>query len=148
MATRAPSEAGAAWVAGSGGFVGRRAERPLPKALRCLSGALFMGQDLLCQLNIAFGAAGADVVRQNRLTETGGFRQANTAWNDGLEDVILEELAQVLFYLPGQISSIVVHSQQDALNFDSRTKGFTNLVEGAKKLRDAFKCEEFALHRD
>jgi hypothetical protein len=87
-----------------------------------------MGQDLLCQLNIAFGASGADVVGQNRLAETGGFCQANAARDDGLEDVVFEELAQILLHLSREIRSIVVHGQQDALNFYFRPEGFADTV--------------------
>src|SRR5277367_3909585 len=94
-ATRTPAGAWGAGAAGSGSvctLVGRRAESPLPSALRCLSGALFMSQDLLCQLNVAFSAAGSDVIGDYRLAETGGLCQAYTARDNGLEDLIFEEL--------------------------------------------------------
>ena len=35
---------------------------PYPALCVDLSGGLFIGQNLLCELDIAFGAAGADVV--------------------------------------------------------------------------------------
>src|SRR5258707_15696056 len=96
--------------------VGRRAESPLPNALRGLSGALFMGQDLLCQLNVALGAARAQVIRKNRLAETGCLSKANTPRNYGLKDALLKELPEILFHLASEIHSLVVHRQQYALN--------------------------------
>src|ERR1035438_3151963 len=101
-----------------GAFVGKRAESPFPKALRCLSGALFMGEDLLCQLNIAFGPSGSDVVGDYWLAETRGFRQANAAWDHRPEDVVFEELPKVLLHLTGQISSVIIHGQQNTLDLD------------------------------
>src|ERR1035438_7664811 len=97
-----------------GAFVGRRAESPLPSALRCLSGALFMGEDLLCQLNIAFGPSGSDIVGDYWLTEARGFCETNTAWDDGFEDTVFEELPQVMLHLTGQISSGIVHRSENA----------------------------------
>ena len=69
--------------------------------MRGLSGALFMSQDLLCQLNIAFGAAGSNVIGDDGFAEAGGFREANAARDDGLEDLIFEELPKILLYLAG-----------------------------------------------
>src|SRR5579862_2528571 len=43
---------GPTWV----GRTGKSAERPLPSALRGLSSALFIGEDLLGEFNIALGA--------------------------------------------------------------------------------------------
>src|SRR6266436_4654786 len=96
--------------------VGRRAESPLPNALRGLSGALFMGQDLLCQLNVALGAARAQIIRKNRLAKTGSLGKANTPRNYGLKDALLEEFAKILFHLASEVHSLVVHGQQHALN--------------------------------
>src|SRR5258708_6238541 len=102
--------------------VGRRAERPLPNALRGLSGALFMGQDLLCQLNVALGAARAQVIRKNGLTEARGLCQSNAARNYSAKDALLKELPQVLLNLAGKVHSFVVHGEQYAFNFDSATE--------------------------
>src|SRR6516225_2163206 len=67
------------------GLLERSAERPLPKTLRCsFSGGLGTSQDLLCELNVAFGATGAYVVRQDGLTKAGRFCKANAAGNHRL----------------------------------------------------------------
>src|SRR5438876_5244433 len=103
----------------AGGRLGRRADRPLPKALRCgLSGALCTGEDLLCQLNVAFGATRSDVVGENRFSEAGCLRKANTARNYGSKDSLLEELTEVLFHLPRKIHAVVVHGKQHAFDVE------------------------------
>src|ERR1700722_7666230 len=95
------SGAGSVWVwAATGGRVGRRALSPLPSTLRALSG-LFTIQNLICQLNIAFRALGTRIVSQNRFPEAWRLGQANTPRDDGSEDLIFEELAQIGGYLPG-----------------------------------------------
>src|SRR5947207_3031262 len=68
----------AAGAGGGGAWVrlARRALRPLPSTLRGFS-ALFMIQNLFCELNVAFGAFGAGVVAEDRFAEAGGFREAN-----------------------------------------------------------------------
>src|ERR1700722_9834056 len=88
--------------------VGRSALRPLPSTLRALSGLLTV-QKLLCQLYVAFSALGAGVISQNRLAETWRLGEANTTWNDGLEDLIFKKVAQVRGNLPGQIGAVVEH---------------------------------------
>src|SRR5258708_13045238 len=102
--------------------VGRRAESPLPNALRGLSGALFMGQDLLCQLNVALGAARAQVIRKNGLAEAGVLRQTNAAGNYSAKDALLKEFSQILFHLPGEVHAFVVHVKQYAFNLHSPTE--------------------------
>src|SRR5437763_15152450 len=72
------------------GRVGSSAPRPLPSALREVSG-LFMVQNLFGELNVALGTAGSGVVGQDRLAEAGGLRQANAARNHRLENLVLEE---------------------------------------------------------
>src|SRR5579871_286585 len=143
-------------AAGAGGvdaasvstLVGRRAESPLPSALRCLSGALFMSQDLLCQLDIAFCSSGPDIVGNNWLAEAGSLGQSNAARDDGLEHLVLEELTKVLFDLAGKIGSVVVHGKQNAFYLDLGAKGVTYALQRIEKLRNALECKELALHRD
>src|SRR5579862_6884726 len=69
-----PSFEGGGSVVGCGvGLVGRRALRPLPRALRGFSTFLFMLQNFLGEADIAFGAAGTNVVSQNSLAVTRGL---------------------------------------------------------------------------
>src|SRR5579864_3608542 len=93
----------ASWRAGAA-LLASSADRPLPKALRCgLSGFLCTAEDLLCQLNIAFGPARADVIDQNGLSETGRLGQADAARDHGAEHAFFEEIAQVLLHLASKV---------------------------------------------
>src|ERR1700723_3042684 len=93
---------GAGGTGVTGGRVGRSALRPLPSTLRALSGLVTV-QNLLCQLNVTFRTLGTGVIGQNRLAKARGLSQANAPRNDGLEDLVFEEIAQVGGNLPGQI---------------------------------------------
>src|SRR5579883_1360584 len=87
------------------------ADRPLPKTLRgCgFSGILGTSQDLLCELDIAFGSAGPNVVGQDWFSKAGSFRQAYAARDYSLEDGIFEEFPEILFHLAGQVHAVVIH---------------------------------------
>src|SRR5438477_12356296 len=61
--------------AGSG-RPGSSAERPLPSALRCLSIALPILEDLLAEFDVAFGASRASIVHQYWFTIMRGFSYA------------------------------------------------------------------------
>src|SRR5260221_4040147 len=115
--------------------VGRRAESPLPNALRGLSGALFMGQDLLCQLNVALGAARAQIIRKNRLAKAGGLCQSNAARNYGLKDFLLKEFSQILLNLAGLGHPLVVHSEQKALHLDSSCRNLADKLYRVQEVR-------------
>ena len=150
-ATRVPAGRGLRGAAGwrwAAGFVGSRAERPLPKALRCLSGVLFMGQDLLCQLNVALGSARADVIGDNRLTETGGFRQTDAARDHGFKDAFSKKLRRSCSTWRVRLvrSSYMVSKTPSTL--DQRAERFANTINGVQELGDAFQSEELALDGD
>src|SRR6266481_7735137 len=115
-----------------GGRVGSSAPRPLPSALRELSG-LFMCQNLFCELDVAFSAPGSRVVDEDRLAEAGGLGQTYTAGNDGVKNLFAEELLQIVGYLTGKVGSIVVHREQDAFDFDGVVKGIANSVDSVHK---------------
>src|SRR5581483_5674940 len=94
----APDSGSTAAVAG---LCGSRADKPLPKALRCcLSGIVFTCQDLLCQLNVTFGAAGAHIVRQNWLAIARCFREPDASGNYCLKYRLLKEVSKVRLHLP------------------------------------------------
>src|SRR5947209_8760326 len=73
--------------------VGINAASPLPSTLRGLSGALFTGEDLLCELHIAFRSSGTAIVRKDGLSETWRFRQPNAPGDHGFEYLVLKEFA-------------------------------------------------------
>src|SRR5271165_3162569 len=107
-------------MAGRGaGLFERSADSPLPKTLRCgFSGGLGTSQDLLCELDVAFGATRADVVGENGLAEAGGLGEANAAGDYRLKNVVLEEFAKILLHLAGQVHALVIHREQDAFNLE------------------------------
>src|SRR5215469_7599862 len=138
MATR--TSPGAPAVVGSEtgrppGLLGRRAESPLPRALRCLSEALFMGQDLLCQLNVALCASRSNVVGEDWLPKTGGLSEPYTARNNGLENTLVEEIAQILFNLAGEVCPVIVHREQNAFDLQLGVEGIANAVHRVEELR-------------
>ena len=107
-----------------------------------------MVEDLFREFDIAFGPAGAGVVGEDGFAETGGFGQADAARDDGLEDLVLEEVAQVGGHLAGQVGPVVEHGEQDALDFERVVEGFADAVDGVHEFGDAFQGEEFALDGD
>src|ERR1022692_833176 len=94
-----PSATGAVGPgSGAGGvdLVGRRECSPLPSALR--RSLLVIGKNLFCELNVGLRTLGTGVVEENRFAVTGCFRESNTAWDDGPEDFVLEELPKIRRY--------------------------------------------------
>src|SRR5581483_1411180 len=124
------------------------AERPLPSTLRCLSGVFMRRQDLLCKLNITFGATRTDIVRENRLPETRSLCKANAAWNNRLKHLVLEELPQILRDLFCQVHALVVHGQKDAFDLQRMVERRTDAVDGIEELRNSFQREKLALDGD
>src|SRR5260370_15771276 len=101
-----------------------------------------MGQDLLCQLNVGLGAARAQVIRKNWLTEAGGLCQSNAARNYSAKDALLKELPQILLNLAGKVHSFVVHGEQYAFNFDSATERLPDPFNSVEELGDALNDEK------
>src|SRR5689334_21002502 len=143
-------EAGAVAAAVGPGWPrpGRRAERPLPSALRGLSSALLISHDLLSKFYIALGSPRTRVVHQYRLTVAGRFRQPDTARDNRRKYLIRKEIPQIIRHLPGQIRPLVIHSEQDSFNLKGPGKGLSNTIHSVHKLRDSFQREELALDRN
>jgi hypothetical protein len=146
------ASAGAGVVGAGGGVwvrVGRSAPIPLPSALRGCSG-LFMVENLFGEFNIAFGPLGSGVIGQDRFAEAGRFREADTAGNDGAEDLVLEEVAEVGCHLARKVGAVVIHGEEDTFDGERVLEGFANAVNGIHELGNAFEGEEFALdgHED
>src|ERR1017187_5329809 len=127
--------------------VGRSAPIPLPSARRGCS-VLLMVEDLFGESDIAFRPLGPGVVGQDGFAETGRFGQADAARDDGPEDLVLEELAQVGGYLAGEVGPVVIHGQEDAFDGEGVLETFANPVDGVHEFRDAFQGKELALDGD
>src|ERR1700722_12118183 len=137
---------GAGATTAEGDLPGRRAERPLPSTLRCLS--LLILHNLLCKLDIAFCASRARVVHEYRLAVAGCLRQANAPRNYGGQDLVVKEIPEVVRNLSRQIRSLIVHCEQNSLYFEGMRECFADLVDGVHELGDSFQSEELALDRD
>src|ERR1017187_5267281 len=127
--------------------VGSSAPIPLPSALRAGSD-LLMVEDLFGELDVAFRALGSGVVGQDGSAEAGRFGQPYAARDDGPEDLVLEELAQVGGHLAGEVGPVVVHGEEDAFDGERVLESFANPVDGVHQFRHSFQCEEFALDGD
>src|ERR1035437_10220986 len=129
------------WV----GFrVGRSAPIPLPSALRGCSD-LLMVEDLFGEFDIAFRPLGSGVIGQDGFAEAGCFGQTNAAGDDGPEDFILKEVAEVGGHLTGEVGPVVVHGEEDTFDGELVLEGFANAVDGVHEFGDAFQGKEFAL---
>ena len=110
------------------------------------SAFLGIGNDLLGKLSVAFSALTMDIVKNDRFTKTGRFRQAHIAWNYTLKDLCPEETAQIRGYLAGEAGSFIVHRQQDAFNFQAWTEGAPDAHESIQEFGDAFEGQILALN--
>src|SRR6185295_14701193 len=91
------------------GREGSSAESPLPSALRGLSVALLIRENLLGEADVAFCPFRSRIVHQDGLAETRRLRQPNATRNDRLEDFVLKELLQVVSDLTRQVGALVIH---------------------------------------
>src|SRR5487761_1045924 len=62
---------------------------PLPNAF------LVIGDDLLCELNIAFGAFTTNVVEDYRLSVAWSFRQPHVPWDHSCEDLRAKKTSEI-----------------------------------------------------
>ena len=107
-----------------------------------------MVENLFCELDVAFGAAGAGVVGEDRFAEAGGLGEADAARNDGLEDLVAEELSQIGGHLAGQVGAVVEHGEENAFDFEGVVEGVADAVDRVHEFGDAFEGEELALNRN
>src|SRR5580693_6783385 len=78
------------------GLAGRSADKPLPSALRGLSFALFIFQNLLGQLDVTLRPPGARIIDDDRFAVAWRFRQPDTPRNHGRQDLVAEEVLQIV----------------------------------------------------
>src|SRR5579859_6169070 len=125
LAARAGATAAPAWPDGAddevpaglfGGACGAAsgsrisALSPLPNAF------LVIGDDLLCELNIALSAFTTNVVENYRLSMTRGFREADVSGNHCGEHLRAEETPKICGDLLRQRRAVVIHGEQNALD--------------------------------
>jgi hypothetical protein len=79
---------------------------------------------------------------------TGSFGQADASGDDGFEDLIAEEIAQIVGDLAGEVGAVVEHGEQDAFDTDVVAEGVPDALDGVHEFGDALEGEEFALNRN
>src|SRR6185436_6967195 len=126
----------------SGGGSGIRELRPRPSAFRFP----FMADDFPREVEVAFGALAANVVKHDRLPKTGCFTQADISRYDGLEHFLLEVSLDFLDDLTGQVGPVVIHGQQNALDLQSGVQGDANSLQRSHQLRDTLQRHVLALN--
>lgn len=107
-----------------------------------------MSDDFLCETDVAFGAFGADIIGDDGFAEAGGFREADAAGDDGVEDLVAEVFPEVVGDLAGEVGAVVEHGEQDAFDGEIVLKSFADALDCVDKLGDAFERKEFALDGD
>src|SRR6185437_4803267 len=157
LAARAGTTAVAAWPDGAGdegpaGLLGGAcgvasgsrisALSPLPNAF------LVIGDDLLCELNIAFSAFTTNVVEYYRLSVAWGFCQTDIPGNHRSENLGAEEAAKIGRDLFRQRRAVVVHRQQDSLDSQRRINRATQPHQCIEEFGDTFHGIVLALDRD
>src|ERR1041384_1039535 len=104
---------------------------PLPSA--CL---FIAPDDLAGEIEVRLRALGPDVVQHDRFSEAGSLPQPDIARNDGPEDSLLEEGADVSDDLPGQVGALVVHREEDSVELEPLVERGPDPVERLDQLGD------------
>src|SRR5437879_3939070 len=109
------------------------------------SAFLAIGDHLLGKMRVALCPFAVYIVKNNRLAETGRFRQANIAWDYALEDLAAKERAQVVGYLARERGALVIHGQQNALDFQVGIQRASDAHQRIEQLGYTFQSQVFAL---
>src|SRR6266404_2146835 len=125
-------------LSGRSGSVEISALRPRP------SGRLVICQNLLCKLQICFGAARFGVVEKYRLTVTWCFCKANVSGNGRVEDEAAIKTSEVCRNCGSQIGAFVIHRQQEAFDLQLRVDDATQTSECIEELGNSFQSVIFA----
>src|SRR5262249_26108482 len=105
-------------------------------------------QELASERQIRLGALRLDVVGEDGLAEGRRLPQANVSRNHGFEHFLAEVAADVLDDLSCEVSPLVEHGQDDALDREERVEGLPYPLDRLEKLREALEREVLGLDRD
>src|ERR1700716_2025135 len=94
---------------------GSRMSAPSPRP----SAFLGIGNNLLGELRVAFRPFAVNVVKKDWFPETGRFRKANIARNHTVKNLRSEKTAQIRGNLPRKRRPLVIHREQDPLDFQA-----------------------------
>src|SRR6266852_2319684 len=121
--------------ADSGGALGSgsRMSAPSPRA----SAFLGIGNNLLGELRVALRPFDKTVIKHNTFPETRRFRQANIARHHALKDLRSKKTAQIRGTLPRKRCPLVIHREQDTLDFKAWIERAPDALQGIQQLRNA-----------
>src|SRR5262245_47442141 len=88
------------------------------------------------------------VIENNRFTETWRFRKPHISRDQALKYLGAKKASQIRCDLPGEARSLVVHSQQNALNLQARVQSAADAHQCIQKLGYALESQIFALNRN
>src|SRR5262249_33269886 len=94
-------------------------------------------QHLAREREIRFGATRFDVVENHRHAVARRLAEPDVARNDGTEDFLLEERADVAGHLVPEIRSIVEHREEHAFNVESGIERGADAAHRADEIREA-----------
>ena len=97
---------------------------------------------------VRLGAARLHVVENHRHAVARRFAEAHVARDDGVEHLLLEELAHVARDLLPQVRPLVVHRQQHALDVEGRVEHGAHAPERADEIGEALEREVLAVQRN
>src|SRR5229473_2577982 len=130
-------------VSGGAFGSGSRMSAPSPRP----SAFLGIGNYLLGELRVPFRPFAMNVVNNDRFPETRRFRQANIARNHALKDLRSKKTAQIRGNLPRKRCPLVIHREQDTLDFKAWIERAPDAHQGIQQLRNAFQGQILTLDR-
>ena len=99
-------------------------------------------------MDIAFGAFGSGIVRDDGLAEAGCFREADAPGDDGLEDLGAEKFLEIAGDLTGEVGAVVKHREEDTFEGEGVPKGGADSIDRIHELGYALEGEKLALDWD
>src|SRR5579859_1654669 len=102
------------------------APSPRPSAFLAIMDHLFR------KMRVTLSPFAVRVVENNRLAEARGFCQPDVARNNALKDLRPKESTQVAGDLARERRAVVVHSEQDAFDFEVRIQRAPDAHQGIK----------------
>src|SRR5882724_8758232 len=110
------------------------------------SAFLGIGNDLLGELRVAFCALAMSVVVNNWFSEARCFRKPHIARNNAMKNLCSKETAQIGGNLPGKRCPLIVHCQQNSLDFKAGIQGAPDAHQGIQQFGNPFERQVFALN--
>src|SRR5260370_28149116 len=129
--------------AGSGELLGSssRMSAPSPRP----SAFLGIGNDLLGELRVAFSALAVNIVKNDWFSDTWCFCKPHISRYHALEDLRAKETAQISGNLAGKSRPLIVHGEQNTLDFAAWIEGSPDAHQGIQQFGDALKRQAVTL---